>query len=69
MTTITDRIERELGLPGLAALLAERLEPTDMQSLLLDVYRRLVRRRPTATLLADSWAAVDKVLRAKRAIE
>lgn len=53
MTTIIDRIERELGLPGLAALLAERLEPTDMQSLLLDVYRRLVRRRPTAALLAD----------------
>src|SRR5436190_7553264 len=53
MTTITDRIERELGIPGLALLLAERLEPSDMQSLLLDVYRRLVRRRSTASLLAD----------------
>jgi hypothetical protein len=53
MTTITDRIERELGAPGLASLLAERLEPSDMQSLLLDVYRRLVRRRSTASLLAD----------------
>ncbi|HZI42531.1 MAG TPA: hypothetical protein VFD67_12530 [Gemmatimonadaceae bacterium] len=53
MTTIIDRIERELGLAGLAALLAERLEPSDLQSLLLDVYRRLVRRRSTAALLAD----------------
>ena len=53
MTAITDRIERELGIPGLASLLAERLEPTDMQSLLLEVYRRLVRRRSTASLLVD----------------
>jgi len=53
MTTITDRIERELGIPGLASLLAERLEPSDMQSLLLEVYRRLVRRRSTPSLLAD----------------
>ena len=53
MTTITDRIERELGIPGLAARLAEELEPTDLQSLLLDVYRRVVRRRPAAAFLAD----------------
>jgi hypothetical protein len=53
MTTITDRIERELGVRGLTSLLAERLEPSDMQSLLLAVYRRLVRRRSTASLLAD----------------
>lgn len=53
MTTITDRIERELGIPGLATLLAERLEPSDMQSLLLEVYRRLVRRRSTPSLLVD----------------
>jgi len=53
MTTITDRIERELGMPGLAERLAEQLEPSDMQSLLLDVYRRLVRRRSTASVLAD----------------
>ena len=53
MSAITDRIERELGIPGLASLLAERLEPSDIQSLLLEVYRRLVRRRSTASLLAD----------------
>ena len=53
MTSITDRIERELGMPGLAERLGEHLEPSDMQSLLLDVYRRLVRRRSTASVLAD----------------
>lgn len=34
------RIEREAGVPGLAAVLAERLSPTDLQSLMLEVYRR-----------------------------
>ncbi len=53
MTTITDRIERELGIPGLASTLADRLEPSDLQSLLLDVYRRLVARRPTPSLLGE----------------
>ncbi len=53
MTSITNRIERELGVPGIASLLAERLEPTDLQSLLLDVYRRVAQRRPLATMLAD----------------
>ena len=37
MNKIVDRIERELGVPGLAALLAEKLPPTDLQSLLLEV--------------------------------
>ena len=53
MTSITDRIERELGIPGLAARLAEQLDPADLQSLLLDVYRRLVQRRPRNIVLAD----------------
>ena len=53
MTSITDRIERELGVPGIASLLAERLEPTDLQSLLLDVYRRVAKRRPVTSMLAD----------------
>jgi hypothetical protein len=53
MSSITDRIERELGIPGLAFKLAERLDPADLQSLLLDVYRRMVKRRPTTTILAD----------------
>jgi hypothetical protein len=53
MSRITDRIEQDLGVPGLAAMLAERLEPADLQSLLLDVYRRLAQRRPTSALLAE----------------
>ena len=53
MTAIIDRIERELGIPGLASLLAERLDPSDLQSLLLDVYRRLVARRATPGLLGE----------------
>jgi len=53
MSTITDRIERVLGIPRLASQLAEELEPTDLQSLLLDVYRRLVARRPTNAILDD----------------
>jgi hypothetical protein len=52
MTSITERVERELGVPGLASLLAERLEPSDLQSLLLDVYRR-VAKRPVANMLSD----------------
>lgn len=53
MTTIVDRIERELGIPGLASSLAERVDPSDLQSLLLDVYRRVVSRRPTPSLLSE----------------
>ena len=53
MTSITNRVERELGVPGIASLLAERLEPSDLQSLLLDVYRRVAQRRPLASMLGD----------------
>ena len=53
MTSITDRVERELGVPGIASLLAERLEPSDLQSLLLEVYRRAAKRRTVASMLAD----------------
>ncbi len=34
------RIERRAGMPGLVEVLADRLSPTDLQSLLLSVYRR-----------------------------
>lgn len=37
---ILERIEREAGVPGLATILAERVAPTDLQSLLLAVARR-----------------------------
>ena len=53
MTSITARIERELGIPGLASQLAERLEPADLQSLLLQVYRLVAARRQQNSLLAD----------------
>ena len=53
MKAIVERIEREAGVPGLAALLAERLAPTDLQSLLLEVYRARSRQRSPADVLAD----------------
>lgn len=53
MKKITERIERELGVPNLSTLLGERLDPTDLQSLLLDIYRRVVGRRSPKMLLSD----------------
>ncbi len=50
---IIERIEREAGIPGLAALLAERLTPTDLQSLLLAVYRWRAAGRAPGAVLAD----------------
>lgn len=37
---IVERIQREASLPDLLDVLAARLDPTDLQSLLLEVYRR-----------------------------
>jgi hypothetical protein len=53
MTTnkIIERIERETGMPGLAYMLAEKLSPTDLQSLLMDVYRRRMERLQPAAVL------------------
>jgi hypothetical protein len=48
---IIERIEREVGIPELANTLAERLSPTDMQSLLMEVYRQRVERLQPATIL------------------
>ncbi len=50
---ILQRIEREAGLPGLVDVLAERLTPADLQSLLLAVAQRRAAARPPAQLLAD----------------
>ncbi|HLZ07566.1 MAG TPA: hypothetical protein VKT80_03195 [Chloroflexota bacterium] len=41
---IIERIQREAGIPGLVDALVERLNPTDLQSLLLEVYRRRATR-------------------------
>jgi hypothetical protein len=53
MSKIIERIEREVGVPGLVSLLAERLEPTDLQSILLEVYRLRARRRQPSAVLSD----------------
>lgn len=39
MNKIIERIEYAAGIPGLSSILAEQLSPTDLQSLLLEVYR------------------------------
>lgn len=53
MSDIIDRIERELGLPGIANTLATKLAPTDLQSLLLEVYKERVARKKPAEVLSD----------------
>ena len=53
MNQIIQRIEREAGIPGLASILAEKLSPTDLQSLLLEVYRIRSARLQPSTVLAD----------------
>ncbi|HSS97980.1 MAG TPA: hypothetical protein VLK33_13160 [Terriglobales bacterium] len=50
---ILERIEREIGVPGLVNLLAERLTPTDLQSVMLEVYRQRAQRQQPANLLSD----------------
>jgi hypothetical protein len=50
---IIERIEREVGVPGLVTLLAERLTPTDLQSVMLEVYRQRARRQQPANLLSE----------------
>lgn len=51
MNKIIERIEREVGIPGLASILANKLSPTDLQSILLEVYRiRSSRIQPSAIL-------------------
>jgi hypothetical protein len=48
---VVDRILRESGVPDLFAVLAERLSPTDLQSLLLAVYRKRAADQTPARLL------------------
>ena len=50
---ILRRIERESGVPELVSVLAERLSPADLTSLLLEVYRRRAAARAPRDLLAD----------------
>src|SRR3954454_1436320 len=48
---ILERILREASTPDLFNVLAERLNPTDLQSLLLEVYRRRAARVKPSQLL------------------
>jgi hypothetical protein len=56
MNPIVERIERESGVPGLVSILAERLAPTDLQSLLLEVYRRRIGRMQPSQVLSGYQA-------------
>lgn len=51
MGSIVERIVREAGVPDLLEVLSERLSPTDLQSLLLEVYRRRAESGDVAGLL------------------
>ena len=53
MDKIIERIERKAGIPNLVSILAEQLSPTDLQSLLLEVYRLRSSRLQPAAVLAD----------------
>ncbi len=53
MRNIIRRIEREARVPNLSEILAERIKPTDLQSLLLDVYRERVKHRDLGAVLSD----------------
>jgi hypothetical protein len=53
MDRIVGRIEREAGIPGLVSILAERLSPTDLQTLLLEVYRIRSSRIQPSTVLSN----------------
>ena len=52
-TRIIDRIGRDAGVPDLADILSSRLAPTDLQSLLLEVYARRAKSREPKMLLED----------------
>jgi hypothetical protein len=53
MTGIIERIERESGIAGLTEILADKLNPSDLQSLLIEVARRRAEKRDPAELLKD----------------
>jgi hypothetical protein len=53
MDKIIQRIEKELGIPNLAEIMTERIAPTDLQSLLIHVYKRVAERRKASAVLSD----------------
>jgi hypothetical protein len=53
MRDIIRRVEREAGVPNLSKILAQRIKPTDLQSLLLEVYRERVKHRNLNAVFLD----------------
>jgi len=53
MNKIIERIENQTGIKGLASILADQLSPTDLQSLLLEVYQVRSNRLQPSTVLSD----------------
>src|SRR5262245_26370690 len=49
---IVDRIVRESGVANLLDILADQLTPSDLQSLLLEVYRQRAAKQTAAALLS-----------------
>lgn len=56
MSDLLRRIEREIGTAGLSALLADRLKPSDLHSLLIEVFRLRSETSTPAGVLADYTA-------------
>lgn len=52
-SVIIERIEKEAQVPDLASILTNRLAPTDLQSLLLEVYGHRAKKREPRALLED----------------
>jgi len=50
---IIERIEKDAGIPRLADILTDRLAPTDLQSLLLEVHGRRAAKRDPKGLIKD----------------
>jgi hypothetical protein len=53
MSDIIRRVERETGVPNLSEILAQRIKPSDLQSLLLEVYRERVKHRSPSAVFLD----------------
>ena len=50
---ITDRISKETGIPNLVEILSERLAPSDLQSLMMEVYSRRAKSRKPKEMMAN----------------
>jgi hypothetical protein len=50
---IQEKNERDIGLSNLTSLLGDELDPSDLQSLLVEVYRRVAACRNVKELLSD----------------